>query len=101
MENKSKGDWKRWCAITYIVICTFDFVMVPMWYGVTRPHFSEVVQYIPDGDIALQMEYLRILTDHHSPFTLNGGGLFHLAFGALLTGSAITNNRENDHTDEN
>ena len=29
------------------------------------------------------------LTGQHQPFTLLGGGLFHLAFGAILTGSAF------------
>tara|TARA_R110000751_G_scaffold77878_1_gene156974 strand:+ start:949 stop:1113 length:165 start_codon:yes stop_codon:yes gene_type:complete len=37
----------------------------------------------------VQMELMKKLTGQHSPFTLMGGGLFHLAFGAILTGSAV------------
>jgi hypothetical protein len=37
----------------------------------------------------VQMELMKKLTGQHNPFTLMGGGLFHLAFGAILTGSAI------------
>jgi len=37
----------------------------------------------------VQMEYLKKLVSQHEPFTLKGGGLFHLAFGALLTGSVF------------
>ena len=42
-------------------------------------------------DPLVQMEYLKKLVSQHEPFTLKGGGLFHLAFGALLTGSTIGN----------
>jgi len=37
----------------------------------------------------VQMELMKKLTGQHNPFTLMGGGLFHLAFGAILTGSAV------------
>jgi len=37
----------------------------------------------------VQMELMKKLTAQHSPFTLMGGGIFHLAFGAILTGSAF------------
>jgi len=40
-------------------------------------------------DPLVQMEYLKKLISQHEPFTLQGGGLFHLAFGALLTGSVF------------
>ena len=39
----------------------------------------------------VQMELMKKLTGQHEPFTLLGGGLFHLAFGAILTGSAFAN----------
>ena len=41
------------------------------------------------GDPAIRAELMKKLTGQHSPFTLMGGGLFHLAFGAILTGSAF------------
>jgi hypothetical protein len=40
-------------------------------------------------DPIVQLRYLDKLVSQHEPFTLKGGGLFHLAFGALLTGSAF------------
>ena len=43
-----------------------------------------------DGlETIVQMEYLKNLVSQHEPFTLKGGGLFHLSFGALLTGSVF------------
>tara|TARA_R110000787_G_scaffold277233_1_gene386477 strand:- start:116 stop:277 length:162 start_codon:yes stop_codon:yes gene_type:complete len=41
------------------------------------------------SDPAIRAELMKKLTGQHSPFTLMGGGLFHLAFGAILTGSAF------------
>ena len=74
--------WKTVLALVYAFICLFDFVVVPAWIGITRPSI-EVLS-------SLDTETLNIIYNQHSPFTLQGGGLFHLAFGALLTGSAIS-----------
>lgn len=41
-------------------------------------------------DPAVQIQLLKSLVVQHEPFTLRGAGMFHLAFGALLTGSAIS-----------
>ena len=79
--QKDEG-WKAVLAVVYAFICLFDFVIVPAWIGITRPPL-EVLS-------ALNTETLNIIYNQHSPFTLQGGGLFHLAFGALLTGSAIS-----------
>ena len=44
-------------------------------------------------DPLIRLELMKKLTGHHNPFTLMGGGLFHLAFGAILTGSAVGLNK--------
>jgi hypothetical protein len=44
-------------------------------------------------DPLIRIELMKKLTGQHNPFTLMGGGLFHLAFGAILTGSAIGSNK--------
>ena len=81
----------HWTALTvYLAICIFDFMIVPMWFGFMRPDyhtFLEEVRMI--DDTMIQLELMKKLTQHHSPYTLQMGGLFHLAFGALLTGSAF------------
>ena len=41
----------------------------------------------------VQMELMKKLTGQHEPFTLLGGGLFHLAFGAILTGSSLASKK--------
>jgi len=79
--EKCEG-WKTILALVYAGICLFDFVIVPAWIGITRPPIEVLA--------GLDAETLKIIYNQHDPFTLKGGGLFHLAFGALLTGSAIT-----------
>jgi hypothetical protein len=78
----------------YLFICLFDFVLVPVWYGVNRPEIASFIDTMNTMENAqLQMELMRKMTDHHDPYTLMGGGLFHLSFGAILTGSVL--NRKN------
>ena len=88
--EKSTMTW-RWAAlIVYLLICFYDFLFVPVWYGLNRPNIEQFMEIINSTEhVLVQMELMKKLTGHHEPFTLMGGGLFHLAFGAILTGSAV------------
>ncbi len=81
----------RWTALgVYLVICLYDFMVVPIWYGLNRPDLATFIEILNTvGDPLIQLEMMKKLTGQHSPFTLMGGGIFHLAFGAILTGSAF------------
>ncbi len=85
----------RWAALgIYLLICFYDFMFVPIWYGLNRPDISEFMKIINSTDeVLVQLELMKVRTGQHSPFTLMGGGLFHLAFGAILTGSAFGLNK--------
>ena len=85
----------RWTALSiYLLICFYDFLFVPVWYGLNRPDISQFMEIINSTeDTLVQMELMKKLTGQHNPFTLMGGGLFHLAFGAILTGSAVGLNK--------
>ena len=89
-REKSIMAW-RWTALSiYLLICFYDFMFVPIWYGLNRPDISQFMEIInATSKPMVQMELMKKLTGQHSPFTLMGGGLFHLAFGAILTGSAF------------
>jgi len=89
-QQKSTMTW-RWSAlIIYLLICFYDFMFVPIWYGINRPDIYDFMTIINSTtEPMVQMELMKKLTGQHSPFTLMGGGLFHLAFGAILTGSAF------------
>ena len=92
--ERSTSRW-RWTALSiYLLICFYDFLFVPVWYGLNRPDISQFMEIINSTeDTLVQMELKKKLTGQHNPFTLMGGGLFHLAFGAILTGSAIGSNK--------
>ena len=88
--EKSTMTW-RWAAlIVYLLICFYDFLFVPVWYGLNRPNIEQFMEIINSTEhVLVQRELMKKLTGQHEPFTLMGGGLFHLAFGAILTGSAV------------
>ena len=92
--EKSTQRW-RWAALSvYLLICFYDFLFVPVWYGLNRPDISQFMDIINSTeDTLVQMELMKKLTGQHNPFTLMGGGLFRLAFGAILTGSAFGQNK--------
>lgn len=93
--NEEDG-WKAFASGVYLIICIFDFIIVPSYIGITRPGLSELgmsVSELIQLDPLVQIEILNSLTTQHEPFTLQGGGLFHVAFGALLTGTAIVGKR--------
>ena len=81
----------RWSAlILYLMICFYDFMFVPIWFGLNRPELSTFIEILNTvEDPLIQLELMKKMTGQHNPFTLMGGGLFHLAFGAILTGSAF------------
>jgi hypothetical protein len=65
-------------------------MVVPIWYGLNRPDLATFIEILNTvKDPLIQLEMMKKLTGQHSPFTLMGGGIFHLAFGAILTGSAF------------
>ena len=81
----------------YLFVCLFDFVVVPIWFGLNRPDISSfIVTMNTLNNVELQMELMRKMTDHHSPYTLIGGGLFHLSFGAILTGSVLNKKKKDE-----
>lgn len=96
---KENEGWKPFLAFVYALICVFDFIVVPVWIGLNRPSNAKIEERLHQihqhqMSPALAQEMVKPLTYQHEPFTLKGGGLFHLSFGALLTGSALTRRSE-------
>jgi hypothetical protein len=92
--EKSTQRWRWTALILYLLICFYDFMFVPIWYGLNRPDISELMKIVNEtSDTLVKLDLLKTLVSQHSPFTLMGGGLFHLAFGAILTGSAVGLNK--------
>lgn len=58
--------WRPMMAISYMVICIFDFIVGPILYN--------ILQYLnPDQQIGMWQA-----------ITLQGGGLYHLSMGAIV-----------------
>jgi len=84
--------WKIMAALVYFAICIFDFIIMPTWLESNKPDISVVIANLPTAGETVQLQYMQVLTTTHQPMTLQGGGLFHLAMGALLTGAAVVRN---------
>lgn len=68
--------WRSLSACTYIAICVFDFIVFPVLWNIAQM-------------------YTKGTLTGWEPMTLKGGGLFHLAFGAILGVSAFGRTKEN------
>jgi Holin of 3TMs, for gene-transfer release len=67
--------WRPSAAWTYLTICIFDFVIFPMMWNATQVFTkATVTQWLP--------------------MTLQGAGMIHLAFGAILGVSAYGKTKE-------
>ena len=86
--ERSMMRW-RWAGLSlYLLICFYDFLFVPVWYGLNRPNITAFMDIVNSTeDTLVQLELLTKLTGQHNPFTLLGGGLFHLTFLSILTAS--------------
>jgi hypothetical protein len=82
--EKPQEDWmqKKWrpmMAIMYMLVCIFDFILFPIMF--TAVQFWEV-------------EAANDAFRQWVPITLGGGGLFHVAMGAVLGVSAWSRGQE-------
>lgn len=68
--------WRPLMAIIYMVTCFSDFVLFPILWS--------VLQAMSDGQV----------TSQWLPITLQGGGLYHIALGAILGVAAYGRSQE-------
>jgi Holin of 3TMs, for gene-transfer release len=82
--EKPQEDWmtKKWrpmMAVMYMISCVFDFVIFPIMFT--------IVQF---WETSIANDAFR----QWAPITLQGGGLFHVAMGAVLGVSAWSRGQE-------
>lgn len=82
MSKREKEDWmqKTWrpmMAVLYMGICTFDFIIAPILWS--------IIQAISNGGT---------IDAQWQPLTLQGAGLLHLSFGAILGVAAYGRTQE-------
>lgn len=84
LESWMTRRWRPMMAIMYMICCLCDFAIFPVMYtlvqywGVDKLH-----------DAAKQLTLVQ-----WSPITLQGGGLFHVAMGAVLGITAFGRTQE-------
>lgn len=74
-EDWMARNWRPFAAVTYMVICIADFVVFPIvWSGALAALKMPITQW--------------------NPITLQGAGLLHISFGAILGVSAFGRTKE-------
>lgn len=81
------SDLKNWMANRWKAGLAFVY---KGWIGLNRVDMLVLLDSIKDLDVNLQREIITTAFRSHVPYTLQNSGLIHIAFGALLTGAAIT-----------
>ena len=79
--------WKNITTFIYLIICMFDFLIMPLYIASDKPKFKDLVAMENE-----QRTAMMIVMDRYSawePLTLNGGGIFHISFGAILAGATV------------
>ena len=74
-ENWLSSRWRPIMAMVYAMIDFFDFIVAPVLWG--------LLVYVLDGDVI-----------QWKPLTLDNGGMFHVAMGAVLGITAWTRGQE-------
>jgi len=75
-EDWMTSKWRPMMAVVYMIINLADFLVFPIVWSLLQIHGK--------GEVAQQW----------APLTLSNGGLFHMAFGAVLGVAAFTRGQE-------
>lgn len=78
-EDFIQKKWRPMMAVMYMSVCAFDFIVAPILFT--------VVQFWED-------QAVNDAFRQWAPLTLQGGGLFHMAMGAVLGISAYGRTQE-------
>lgn len=88
-ESWLNRTWRPAAAVVYLVICLFDFVLAPAFMGFKSANISVMAQSLKGLDPAVAIAIIQNRTPW-VPLTMQGSGLFHVAFGAILGVAAWT-----------
>lgn len=99
LEHGFKKFWRPMAAYIYLAICIFDFMGAPLWIEHANQTINvaafEEIRKFDNKEVQIKaIEHIELGNRSWTPLTLQGGGLFHLAFGAILGISAFARGRE-------
>lgn len=99
-ENDSwmAKNWRPLSGLVYLAICVLDFAIMPVWYSYLNAQWTpdRLLEFATQMSAGQQVEILRVLRNEMvwKPVTLDGSGLFHMSFGAILGLTAWTRGQE-------
>lgn len=88
-ESWLNRTWRPAAAIVYLAICLFDFILAPAFMGFKSSNIAQLAGSVKGLDPAVAIAIIQNRTPWQ-PLTLQGSGLFHVAFGAILGVAAWT-----------
>ena len=88
-ESWLNRTWRPSAAVVYLIICLFDFVIAPAFMGFKSSNIAQMSQSLKGLDPAVAIAIIQNRTPW-VPLTMQGSGLFHVAFGAILGVAAWT-----------
>jgi hypothetical protein len=98
-EQWWKEAWRPAAAAVYLIICLLDFGIMPLiyeWINYSLSNQSLVDLALKFTNPAAQIEALHTLKQSRVwvPLTLQGNGMFHIAYGAILGVAAFQRGQE-------
>lgn len=98
-EKWYKKAWRPTCAFVYLTIVIFDFIIMPSIIEMNNNKETNIIAVelaLRFENPSAQVQALAIFTQRREwkPLSLGGSGMLHLAFGAILTGAAVTRGLE-------
>lgn len=99
LEEAAKRYWRPIAAYVYIAICVFDFVGMPLFMELQNDRvnveaFAQIKELQGEATQQAAIAAINLGPREWVPLTLEGGGLFHIAFGAILGVAAWTRGQE-------
>ena len=88
-ESWLNRTWRPIAAVVYLAICIFDFIIAPAFMGFKSANLAQIAGAVKGLDPAIAVAIIQNRTPWQ-PLTLQGSGLFHVAFGAILGVAAWT-----------
>lgn len=88
-ESWLNRTWRPAAAVVYLLICVFDFIIAPAFMGFKSANIAQLAGSVKGLDPAVAIAIIQNRTPWQ-PLTLQGSGLFHVAFGAILGVAAWT-----------
>lgn len=87
-------NWRALAAIAYLLICLFDFVIMPLIVFFAHDSFSEMAKNIAGLPPEVQRVALDRIWGPWTPLTLQCNGIFHISFGSLISTMAWKHSSE-------